>query len=171
METAWIYGHLAVTVAEIDFLDPAGDADARERGVRVELRPVQREYTGSIYVSPVLDLRPAVCRMDLLESAPAAADRMHWHPVMDSGEPGDRTFDEDLPSDPTAWVASHLVDARGILERAGFDDVHRCAADLESLAADVPEIVARIQRGLERARQVWPNVDHDERGLAPVPGT
>lgn len=171
VETAWIYEHLAVTVADLDFLDPAGNADDRERGVRVELRPVTREYRGSIYASPVLDLRPAVCRIDLLESAPGAADRMHWHPVMDGGEPGDRTFDEDLALDPLAWVASHLAEADGMLQRAGYDDLRHGAQDLDALAADVPDIVVRIQRGLETTRQAWPNVDHDERGLAPVSPT
>jgi len=42
MEQAWVFSTLAVTVTTVDFLDPAvaGEPDARERGVRVEVRPV-----------------------------------------------------------------------------------------------------------------------------------
>ena len=41
---------------------------------------------GSIYVDPHT-LQPAIC-IDFLESRPDAADRMHWRPTMEAGEPG-----------------------------------------------------------------------------------
>ena len=61
MEKVWVVGNLAVTVARIDFLDPAvaGEADARERGVRVEVRPAGVVRRGSIYASPAVSLEPA----------------------------------------------------------------------------------------------------------------
>ncbi len=52
-------------------------------------------------------------------------------------------------------MVHQLSHARGLLERAGVDDIDRCGADLDALAADVPDIVARIELGLERTRQVW----------------
>src|SRR5262245_15299151 len=112
MEYVWMFERLAVTVARIDFLDPAVAAEpaARERGVRIEVRPVTDVAEGSIYSSPSRTLQSAVCRIDLLESAPGAADRMHWHPQMRDGEPGDRTFDPDMPADPVGWLVRFLRD-------------------------------------------------------------
>ena len=54
METAWIFGTLTVTVARIDFLDPAfaSEPDTRERGVRIEIRPSASTHVDNIYASP-----------------------------------------------------------------------------------------------------------------------
>jgi hypothetical protein len=169
MEQAWIFGRLAVTLARIDFLDPAlmDEDDVRERGVRVELRVVDTTCTGSIYASPGVDLRPAVCRIDLLESAPYAVNRMHWHPVMEDGEPGDRTFEVSMVDDPLDWLDQHLRQSDVLLAQSGVtvDDVMRL--DIETIREVVPDIVAAAARGLEWARvEPWPDVDRDERGLA-----
>jgi hypothetical protein len=168
METAWLFDTLAVTVARIDFLDPvlASEPDTRERGVRVEIRPSATTHVGSIYVSPTVTLPPAVCRIDLLESAPGAADRMHWHPVMNAGEPGDRVFDAAIPADPLGWLAEHLADVRGLLNSAGVEDGERHTQSARRVAAHADEIVAAARSGLEWARRPWPEVRQDERGMA-----
>src|SRR3954452_20529154 len=110
MEQVWVFDRLAVSVRRVDFLDPAlvGEPDVRERGVRVEVKPVHTEVRGSVYGSDVTTLDRAFCRLDFLESAPGRADRMHWHPDMDDGEPGERTFDTAMPADPTGWLRSFL---------------------------------------------------------------
>jgi hypothetical protein len=151
MERVWIFDRLAISMARIDFLDPAvaDQPAARERGVRIEVRPVRATTDGSIYVSTAWDLQPATCRIDFLESAPGAADRMHWHPTMHDGEPGERTFDADMPPDPVAWLTSYLL---GL----GDPQVHG--------AAD--EIGVEVAAGLAWARESWPDVEHDERGMA-----
>src|SRR5215469_1752337 len=88
---------LCVSVEDIDFHNPNRLSDGRERGVRVELRTVAEDSApGSIYASRGLDVGRAVCRFDLLESAPGAQDRMHWHPTMTNGEPCARVFEADL---------------------------------------------------------------------------
>lgn len=168
METAWLFGTLAVTVERIDFLDPAfaAEPDIRERGVRVELRPSASPHIGSIYASPTVTLQPAVCRIDLLESAPGAADRMHWHPTMDKGEPGDRVFDPAIPADPLGWLAGHLADVSGLLTLAGVDDVDRHTESARLVAENAAEILAAARSGLEWARSPWPEVTQDERGMA-----
>lgn len=168
METAWLFDTLTVTLARIDFLDPELDVapDTRERGVRLEIRPVDSEHIGSIYASPTVTLQPAVCRIDLLESAPGAVDRMHWHPTMHDGEPGDRTFDADIPVDPLAWLDSRLGQVTKLLEDAGVEDTalhERSAGEISDHRA---EIVAAAAAGLEWARRPWPQVQHDERGMA-----
>lgn len=169
MEQAWVFTTLAVTVTRVDFLDPAvaGEPDARERGVRVEVRPVSSAPAGSIYVSPTVILEPAVCRIDLLESSPEAADRMHWHPVMDAGEPGDRVFDVTMPADPVRWLNERLLRAGQLLEQAGVE-VSRHAGDLGALEDASEQIAAAARDGLAWAREPWPDVHHDERGMAPV---
>ncbi len=109
MERIWNFGDIAVSVERIDFVDPAvaHEPDARERGVRVELRPVASSRDGSIYASATTTVGPGSVRFDLLESRPGAADRMHWHPSMHDGEPGGRVFDEELSADPVGWLRSN----------------------------------------------------------------
>jgi hypothetical protein len=170
MERTWLFDRLAVSVATVDFLDPAlaGEPQARERGVRVEVRPVSSATAGSVYSSPTLTLLPAVCRIDLLESDPGAADRMHWHPVMDAGEPGDRVFDPSMPADPLAWLAARLESLDEVLAWAGVVDREGHDADVAAVAAASSDIVAVAREGLAWARQPWPVVRHDERGMAPA---
>jgi hypothetical protein len=170
MERVWLFDHLAVTVAWIDFVDPAlaGEPDVRERGVRIEVREADSTPGGSIYHSPASTLRPALCRIDFLESRPGAADRMHWHPEMHDGDPGGRTFDREMPADPVGWLTSYLDDLASFLVRAGVPDVAVMGDDLIALREARDEIVAAVSDGLARARTPWPEVVHDARGLAPV---
>jgi hypothetical protein len=172
MEQIWLFEHLAVTLTRVDFLDPAlvGQDDARERGVRIEVKPATSRYEGSVYASSTDVLRPAVCRIDLLESAPHAADRMHWHPTMPEGEPGGRTFDTAIPADPTGWVSAQLSDLPALLARGGVDP-EPMASDADALRDAVPDIAAAVDAGLAWARRSpWPDAVHDERGLAPYAG-
>jgi hypothetical protein len=166
MERMWVFDSLAVAVAQIDFVDPAiaDQPDARERGVRLEIRPADSVANGSAYVSTTVSLKPALCRIDLLESTAAACDRMHWHPAMTDGEPGDRVFDPALSRDPLGWLRVCLADVRGLLD----DDAAggRYGEDAAEIAATADEIIAVVRDGLARAREPWPSVEHDERGMA-----
>jgi hypothetical protein len=169
MERAWLFDTLCVTVAEVDFLDPelSLEPDARERGVRVELRPTASIPTGgSVYMSLPLALEPAICRIDLLESRPGAADRMHWHPVMQSGEPGERTFDTALSADPLGWLGARLRHLDRLLIGAGAAAAARHAVDSRPVAGIAEEILSAVRAGLEACRMPWPDVQHDERGMA-----
>ena len=170
MERLWLFDHLAVSVLWIDFLDPelAGQPDVRERGVRIEVRPTTSTEAGSIYASPARSLAPALCRIDFLESRPGAADRMHWHPDMHDGEPGDRTFDVDMPGDPVGWLTAFLGDLESFLVRAGSSDVTAMTADLDAIRAASDEIGRAVSEGLAHVRTPWPDVVHDSRGQALV---
>jgi hypothetical protein len=171
MEQVWLFDRLAVAVFRIDFLDPAisEQPDARERGVRIEIKPAGSTYDGSVYSSSTNLVRPAVCRIDLLESAPHAADRMHWHPTMSDGEPGDRVFDPAIGADPLAWLTDQLTNLRMLLERAGVDDPDGYATDIAAVSTAAAEITDSVAAGLAWARESpWPEVTHDERGLAAV---
>lgn len=174
MERVWLFDRLAVSVRRVDFLDPelVGTSDVRERGVRVEVRPVLRRAAGSIYASDRWELRPAVCRIDFLESSPGAADRVHWHPQMQGGEPGDRTFDVDMPADPVAWLARFWERLHEVLpgsgSGSGSGEAEPTPDDLRGVRAAAEEIGAAVALGLVWAREPWPEVAHDERGMAPV---
>jgi hypothetical protein len=160
---------LCVSVEDVDFLNPNRLQDGRECGVRLELRFVQADdYPGSIYASRGLSVGRAVCRFDLLESAPGAQDRMHWHPDMPNGEARERLFDDELRSDPLGWLGKRLADAVGTLELAGVNDPKRYATDAEVLARQADAIVAEAAAGLDRFRRTeWPEVaGRDERGMA-----
>ena len=156
MERVWVFDRLAVSVARVDFLNPAvaGEPDARERGVRVEVRPVVSAAAGSIYASDSKTLQPAICRID-------------WHPTMHDGEPGERTFEPAMPPDPVGWLTTFLHDLGGFLDRAGVPGVREM--DLDSARAAAQEIGAAVEGGLAWARTTpWPDVEHDERGMAPA---
>ncbi|HEY3611945.1 MAG TPA: hypothetical protein VGL06_30930 [Pseudonocardiaceae bacterium] len=160
---------LCVSVEDIDFLNPNRLEDGRECGVRLEIRFVQADdFPGSIYASRGLSVGRAVCRFDLLESAPGAQDRMHWHPDMPDGEATARLFDDELRADPLGWLSKRLTDAVGTLELAGVDDPKRYARDAETLARQADAIVAEAAAGLDRFRKdAWPAVaGRDERGMA-----
>ena len=167
VERAWLFEHLAVTVARVDFVDPAlaGRPGVRERGVRIEVRRLECASRGSVYASPAVRLAPAVCRIDLLESHPGAADRMHWHPVMREGEPGDRKFEPAIADDPVGWVTRRLQRTDTLLDQAGVSD-DALAEDVADIAAHAAGIAAEVESGLAWARTPWPAVSHDERGMA-----
>lgn len=166
----YCFQKLAVTVEGVDFLDPAqaGEPDVRERGVRLELRGLSESAeAGSVYASRAAWLSRGICRFDLLESRPHAADRMHWHPEMSDGEPGDRVFDADLSADPIGWMARTLRDVAPLLRRTGLDPAEH-AADIAAMADSADEITGTVAKILAAAREPWPEVTRDERGLAPI---
>jgi hypothetical protein len=168
VEQVWVFERLAVSVARIDFLDPAvsGEIDARERGVRVEVRPALSVVDGSIYASSTTTVHAAICRIDLLESAPGAGDRMHWHPHMHDAEPGDRIFDPELSVDPVRWLTRFLDDRLpGFLTDQDLD-LEPLRRDLVGIRASAEDIGRTVADGLTQARTPWPPARHDERGMA-----
>jgi hypothetical protein len=85
---------------------------------------------------------------------------------MVDGEPGDRSFDPDMLTDPVAWLGGRLRDVDSLLHRCG--NVEGFGDDAEQLRREVDAIAAWVAQGLERIREPWPAVNHDERGLAHV---
>jgi hypothetical protein len=159
---------LCVSVEDVDFHNPKRQQDGRECGVRLELRVIEEDARpGSIYVSRAFSIGRAVCRFDLLESAPNAQDRMHWHPQMNDGEPCRRVFDEDLAKDPLGWLGARLRDGMGLLEIAGVEAPERFADDVRELARIADAVVADTAATLNRFRtEPWPLVEHrDDRGM------
>lgn len=173
MRVVFCFERLAILVEDIDFLNPekADRPDVRERGARVELRPAETSDVpgGSIYSSQTVTSGPALCRLDFLESAPYAADRMHWHPAMAGGEPEERTFDEELSADPVGWLHRRLRDGARFLRDAGVADPGPYTTDVSMMAELADDVVAQVERVLTRARQPWPEVEtRDARGMPVV---
>ncbi len=160
---------LCVSVEGIDFLNPNRLQDGRECGARLELRIAEEDtLPGSIYASRGLAITRGVCRFDLLESAPGASDRMHWHPVMPNGEGRKRLYDDELSTDPLWWLGRRLRDAVDLLKEGGVEDPDRFAEDAKVLAGMADDIVADAATTLDRfRREPWPPVEaRDERGMA-----
>lgn len=167
----FIAKRLCVSVEDLDFVNPNRLQDGRECGVRLELRLCTPDtLPGSIYASRGLDISRGLCRFDLLESAPGAQDRFHWHPVMPNGEGRRRLYDDGLSCDPLAWLGARLRDAVGLLDLAGVEDPASFAPDAAALAGIADDIVADTAGRLERMRATpWPPVEQrDERGMAVV---
>lgn len=166
MLAAFGFESLGVVVGDMFFVDPRPleGQETPERGVRLELRVVDRdEPRGSIYAGVPIAFNRPVWRVDLFgstESPPGTLDRAHHHPRFEGWEPGRRHFVPELSADPVAWLAGQLADPAAVLERAGVDADEVPEADKAGLAAAAPDIVAAVKRMLDGVR------DGD---LAPVP--
>jgi hypothetical protein len=157
---AFGFDEVGVVVGDLYIVDPdplPGQAGP-ERGVRVEVRELQRRpLEGGIYsAQPILVGRP-LWRADLLEAVdrPGTLDRAHHHPTFDDGwNPCPRVFEPELSADPVGWVGRRL------------------SSEFEGVATGVPEILDVIRRLLERVRAgalgVAPSASSsadDERGV------
>ena len=158
MLAAFGFEAMGVVVGDMYFVDPnpMEGQETPERGVRLELRLVDRdEPQGSIYAGvPIAFTRP-VWRVDIFgstESSPGTLDRAHHHPRFNGWEPGRRNFVPELSADPVAWLTDQLADPAAVLERAGVDADEVSDADKRGLAAAAPEIVAAVKRMLDGVR-------------------
>ena len=155
---AFGFERVGVVVGDLYFVnpDPATGQEGPERGVRLEVRLLERgKLKGNVYSArPIVIDRP-VWRADLLESAeggPGSFDRAHHHPAFRGWDPGPRYFDEALSTDPLEWVGSRLGDLGRLLDEAGVprEEVHD--ADGAALRSAVPEILHAVGRLLDRVR-------------------
>lgn len=158
MLAAFGFEALGVVVGDMYFVDPDPNEgqETPERGVRLELRLVDRAAPeGSIYAGvPIAFTRP-VWRVDLFgstESPPGTLDRAHHHPRFTGWEPGRRNFVPELSADPVSWLAEQLADPAAVLARAGVGADEFTKADEIGLAAAAPEIVAAVKRMLDGVR-------------------
>ncbi|HYX43754.1 MAG TPA: hypothetical protein VE760_01840 [Acidimicrobiales bacterium] len=152
------FDRVGVVVGDLYFVnpEPAPGQEGPERGVRLEVRLLERgELKGNVYSArPIVVDRP-VWRADLLESAegrPGSFDRTHHHPAFRGWDPGPRYFDPALSADPLRWVASRLGDLGRLLDEAGVSREEVGDADAVALRFTVPEIVDAVRRLLEK---VW----------------
>ena len=149
---AFGFERYGVVVSDLYIVDPnpIKGQEGPERGVRLELRVLQRgELKGNIYSAQPIGVDEPVWRVDLLESVASPAgslDRAHHHPAFRGWEPGRRVFIEELSADPLGWLGARLSDLEGILEQAGADKHDSDAADAEALRASAPEIVDAVGR-------------------------
>ncbi|MDF2969198.1 MAG: hypothetical protein K0Q93_2976, partial [Nocardioidaceae bacterium] len=110
-------------------------------------------------------VQPAICRIDLLESSPGAADRMHWHPEMHRGEPGDRTFDPAMSADPLSWLSHQLRHLDELVRAVPEEAAAWHGVDRDAVSRVADEIVDTVRVALDACRGPWPEVEHDERGM------
>ena len=153
---AFGFERIAVVMGDLYFLDPRPGAgqEGAERGVRLELRLLERgQLRGSIYSATPISIDQPIWRADLLETAdgpPGSFDRTHHHPRFREWEPGRRHFVEELSADPIGWVGQRLSDLDSVLTDAGVAADEVDPRDAEALRAAVPEIVDALERLLER---------------------
>lgn len=163
---AFGFNRLAVLIGDLYFLDPDPNPgqEGAERGVRLELRLLDREpLRGSIYSAQPIGVREPIWRLDLLEaveSMPGSFNRTHHHPAFNGWEPGRRNFVEDLSADPLGWTERRLSDPERLLAEAGVSPDTVDADDLEQLRRELPEIMSTVRRLLAR-------VHAGEAGVAP----
>ncbi len=153
---AFGFERIGVVVSDLYFVNPrpAQGQEGAERGVRLEVRVLERQpLKGSIYsAQPIVVDRP-IWRVDLLEavdSPPGSLDRAHHHPAFDGWEPGARHFVPELSAAPVEWLAERLADLDGVLVQAGVAPDVAGPGDAAALRHAVPEIVDVLRRLLAR---------------------
>lgn len=165
------FDRVGVAVCDLYFLDPEPEPgqEGGEQGVRLEVRLLEPgPLPGSVYSAQPVAVGTPVWRADLLESVatPGTLDRAHHHPRFAGWEPGRRHFDEAMTADPVAWVGRRLADVGALLTEAGLSPDVVGPSDAAAVRDAVPEIVATVERLLERARAAG----YGEAGRAPEPG-
>jgi hypothetical protein len=165
---AFGFDRIGVLLSDLYFVDPdpaEGQGEGAERGVRLELRVLDREpLKGSIYSAQPISAGQPIWRVDLLESAagaPGSLDRVHHHPAFTGWEPGHRVYDRDLSNDPIQWLAAKLSDLPGVLKDAGVSAGIAGPDDSEALRRAAPEI-------LEATEELLGKVRRGQAGLAPA---
>jgi hypothetical protein len=174
---AWGFERIGVVASDLYFVDPdpAPGQEGAERGVRVEVRLLDKApLSGSIYAAQPIVIDRPVWRADLFESVagvPGSHDRTHHHPRFRGWEPGVRQYDSSLSNDPIGWLTGQLADLPGLLAGAemdpgdvGPDDARQLAAAAPGIAREVGLLLARVRSG-ELGRPVG-----DTAGPAAGPG-
>jgi hypothetical protein len=153
---AFGFERISVLVSDLYFVNPSPlqGQEGPERGVRLELRVLEREpLKGSIYSAQPIVVDQPLWRVDLLESVespPGSLDRAHHHPAFDSWEPGERHFVPDLSAEPVEWLAERLADLDGVLAEARVTPGTAGPSDAAELRRAVPEIIDVVRRLLAR---------------------
>jgi hypothetical protein len=149
------FERVGVAISDLYFVDPnpAPGQEGAERGVRLELRMLERgALHGSIYSAQPIAVDKPIWRADLLESAdgpPATFDRTHHHPRFTNWDPSPRKFVPELSADPVSWVTARLTDLEGLLAEAGVAPDAAGPRDADDLRAAVPEIEQALRRLLD----------------------
>ena len=141
---AFGFEQVAVMVSDLYFVDPdPGEAqEGAERGVRVELRILERgPLKGSIYSAQPITVDRPIWRVDLLESVagePGSFDRTHHHPAFTGWEPSRRHYVRELSAEPLEWLGTRLSDLDTVAADAGLAPGEIGAADGSALRRAVP---------------------------------
>jgi hypothetical protein len=151
------FSRICVVAADLFHLDPDPEPgqEGAERGVRVEVRMLERgQIPGSINSSIPIEVGPPVWRADLLEtvdSPPGSMNRAHHHPGMRDWEPRRRVFDPRLSDSPVDWVAERLGDLESMLAEADVELDEELAADARDLREWAAEIAGAVSGRASRA--------------------
>lgn len=154
----YIFGfqRIGVVMSDLYFIDPdpAPGQEGAERGVRLEVRFLERQpLEGSIYSAQPIAVGRPLWRADMLERADGPAgtfDRTHHHPAFRGWEPGSRRYEKDMSAAPLDWVAERLGDPEALLREAevSVEDIPK--SDIDDLRQAVPEILDTLKRLLDR---------------------
>lgn len=153
---AFGFERVGVVVGDLYFVNPrpVPGQEGAERGVRVELRVLERgALRGSIYSAQPIAIDRPLWRVDLLESVDSpggSLDRAHHHPRFRDWDPGERLFVPELSAAPLDWLAAELADLDAVLARAEAPAGTAGPSDGAALRAAVPEILDVTSRLLAR---------------------
>jgi hypothetical protein len=153
MQQAFVFEKVAVLVSA--WHEPMNPP---ERGARVEVRLLADEvWRGTRSAAQRVVIDQPVFRADLFDQVdgpPGNLRSAHFHPRFDGVEPCDRHWRDELPADPTGWLAAQLGDLRGLLAESGVDvpDARWVDGDAAALRVAIPAIVTAVDRAWDAVR-------------------
>jgi hypothetical protein len=150
------FSRLCIAMSDLYFQDPdpLDGQDGPERGVRLELRLLERGTAkDSIYAATPIAVGQPVWRADFLEAVDGRPfDRTHHHPVFTGWDPGDRVFVPGMSADPLGWLMARLADLDDLLAEARFPAGTAGPDDATELRRAAPQIVDTARVLLDRVR-------------------
>jgi hypothetical protein len=150
----FFFERVAVMVGDLYFVDPdPGEGqEGAERGVRLEVRLVDRPpLPGTVYSAQPITVDEPIWRADLLETTDGAFgtfNRTHHHPHFRAWEPGDRQYEKTMSADPLTFVAEQLSDLDGLVAGTEIDPERIDPDDARQLRDAIPEILDAVRRVL-----------------------
>lgn len=145
------FDRLALVAADLYFQhpDPPPGQEGAEHGVRLELRHIEAGgLRGSVYSARPVAVAEPLWRVDLLRSVGTPGtplDRAHHHPAFTGWDESARVFDEELSTDPFAWLERELSDLPAVLARAGVAESTATPRDLAELRLAVPRVLEVVR--------------------------
>jgi hypothetical protein len=138
----YIVGPIAITVGH--WVQKGADT---ESGARVEIRRVEQEEVpgaaAGVAGFRVLPVSAGIWRADLFRDQDGRII-YHYHPRFESGDVGERFFDEQLTADPVGFVIDRLRNLPEVLRDSGAGDI----AD-EVAIAEVEQALPAIRQAIE----------------------
>ena len=145
MKFIFVTGSVAITVRH--WAEQRPRDGSTESGSRVEVRRYEEDAPEPYNAAPPARLLNPLWRADLFthdQGQPGNWERAHQHTEWRGNEPGPRSWDPGMSSDPVGYTMGRLAEIESLLRGAGVD-TEAASVDPAELAALLPAIRTAIE--------------------------